>query len=259
MNKTASEEKKYEIDIEEFEAWVEENTLDNAPAEAEDRSDDIEEQYEDTEEDVLSRFRGDSTNRGVISRQSEFNIIIKLLSVIIVIVVVTMAIVKLKASPVVVVGISMEPTFYDGDVLRTTEVFDGTDISYDTIICWKKEKETIIKRVVGLPGDRISFRDGYIYINDTKREDNFPKMNDYPDTVITLGEDEYYCLGDNRNNSRDSRYYGPVKFEEITNVVISNMSETKRNYDEVIKTMDYLHSLTDATPADATPGTAEEE
>ena len=253
---TSSENKDYELDIEQFEAWVEDH-MQESEVKTE-LTDEIAIEEESEEEDVLTRFRGDSTNRGFISRENEFSIITKLLGIIIVIVVLLMAMVKLRASPVVVVGISMEPTLYDGDILRTKEIFEPKDITYDTIICCTKDNTMIIKRVVGLPGDQISFKDGYVYINGIKREDEFPQMLEYPKEVIQLKEDEYYCLGDNRNNSRDSRYYGPIKFDEITNIVLANISDSKRHYDEVMKTMDYMHSLTDATPMDASSSDAGE-
>ena len=82
-----------------------------------------------------------------------------------------------------------------------------------------------VKRVVGLPGETIQIKEGHIYINGNILE------NDINDTYIVtagmaiyeihLGEDEYFCLGDNRNNSEDSRFssIGMIKKEHIVGKV----------------------------------------
>jgi signal peptidase I len=73
-----------------------------------------------------------------------------------------------------------------------------------------------IKRVVGLPGDRIAIRSGHVYRNGVKEDD--PYINsctgggacDFPGT-ITIPRGEYFMMGDNRGDSDDSRYWGPIR------------------------------------------------
>ena len=76
-----------------------------------------------------------------------------------------------------------------------------------------------IKRIIGMPGETVQIKDGKVYINDKELKSDVYGITDYIDypgiaeEPITLGDDEYFCLGDNRPVSQDSRYeeVGPVK------------------------------------------------
>ncbi|MCH4034338.1 MAG: signal peptidase I [Lachnospiraceae bacterium] len=123
-------------------------------------------------------------------------------------------------------GTSMVPTLEDGDQLICDKIsyrFHDPE-RFDIIIFpYKYQKNTyFIKRVIGLPGEtvRIDY-DGSIYINGEILDEKYglEKMT-YPgiaEQEITLGDDEYFVLGDNRNVSEDSRYpdVGLIKREDI--------------------------------------------
>lgn len=113
-------------------------------------------------------------------------------------------------------GNSMYPNLHDGDQLmmdklsyrfRDPERFDIVVLTVDEDT---DHEEYYIKRVIGLPGEKVQIQDGYIYINGEKLEENYGaeiiRDGGRAVTEITLGEDEYFVLGDNRNNSDDSRY-----------------------------------------------------
>ena len=76
--------------------------------------------------------------------------------------------------------------------------------------------DNYIKRLVGLPGDTIEIRDGVTYLNGEALAESFiahPTNRDYG--PITLGDDEYFVMGDNRANSNDCRAVGPLTKSQI--------------------------------------------
>jgi signal peptidase I len=110
----------------------------------------------------------------------------------------------------------MMKTLSDGDNLIVDKIsyrFRDPE-RYDIIVFpFAYEEDTYyIKRIIGLPGETISIVDGYVYINGELLGEDYGRevMMDYDGTAyemdpVELGEDEYFVLGDNRNNSTDSR------------------------------------------------------
>ncbi len=124
------------------------------------------------------------------------------------------ALITFGGQTIKVIGPSMNPTLEDGEVVIVNKlVYKLSDVKrYDVIAYSLIENDGYfdIKRVIGMPGETISIKDGYIYIND-KKLTNSP----YTDKIITaglaadtisLGDGEYFVMGDNVNNSEDSRY-----------------------------------------------------
>ena len=129
-------------------------------------------------------------------------------------------IIKYVGQRTVVIGHSMEPTLQDSDNLITDKItYRFRDPKrFDIIVFpFKDNRATLlIKRIVGMPGETVQVIDGNVYVNGYVLEDNYGNavMTDpglAADPVV-LKEDEYFVLGDNRNNSTDSR------FESVGNI-----------------------------------------
>lgn len=152
--------------------------------------------------------------------------------------------VKFVAQPVRVEGRSMNPTLVDGDYGFTSVLpFSLDSINRGDVVVVSMENssgqvEHWVKRVIGLPGETISVKDGVIYIDGEPLDESSYLDQEYIDETlaefeqeygydygpftrdfetVTLGEDEYFVLGDNRPFSKDSRdtSVGPVTKEQI--------------------------------------------
>lgn len=137
----------------------------------------------------------------------------------IVIVLVVVLIRTFIITPVRVDGDSMKNTLKNGDILLLYKL--GSINRLDIIVLdEEKDNEKIIKRVIGLPGETVAIKKGKIYINDKVIDDEYAygETSDYDKD--TLEDDEYFILGDNRLISKDSRYFGPIKENEIKGKIV---------------------------------------
>lgn len=160
-------------------------------------------------------------------KPEEVNIVKELLSLIIyigIVVLICYFILNFVGCRSKVDGSSMNPTLEDGDNLwvdKLSYTF-GDPKRFDIVIFKYDENTTYVKRVIGLPGETVRIdENGNIYVNEKLLKENYGKEvmlnNGRAGSEVYLGSDEYFVLGDNRNNSRDSRWadVGNVKRDDI--------------------------------------------
>jgi signal peptidase I len=122
-----------------------------------------------------------------------------------------------------ILGQSMEPTYHQEQRLlvdKVTSRLFGLNRGDIVIVHSPVQDIELIKRLIGKPGDTIELRDNRVFVNGEALNEPYlpPDANSGPtrDTSKwTLGEDEYFILGDNRSFSQDSRVFGPVRLENI--------------------------------------------
>ena len=125
-------------------------------------------------------------------------------------------------TPVIVSGNSMKPNLNDGELLLVRKIgYNEKTIKRFDIVVIKKDKEEIIKRVIGLPGEHISYKNNKLYVNDKLVSEDYTHL-DTKDfnleeicTCSTIPEGKYLVLGDNRPISKDSRSIGLIDEKDI--------------------------------------------
>jgi signal peptidase I len=123
---------------------------------------------------------------------------------------------KVAVQPVRVLGVAMEPAFKDGDRIFITRLPDPIERG-DIVIFYNPidPSTSYIKRVIGLPHDRVEIREGRIFINgETLTEPYVDIKNNQAHRSapeIKMPAENYYVIGDNRDNSADSRIWGPLQ------------------------------------------------
>lgn len=143
--------------------------------------------------------------------------ILKIVLYLLVLFTVTLLFIRFVMQRTDVIGRSMEPTLADGDSLLTDKLsYRFKDPERFDIVVFPfepadgSEEVLFIKRIIGLPGETVEIGiDGTIYINGEVLQENYGKeVIESPGRAaapVTLGPDEYFVMGDNRNNSMDSR------------------------------------------------------
>ncbi len=108
----------------------------------------------------------------------------------------------------------MEPTLKQGSIKLIKKW--NLKIEHNDIVVIKKNNRIIIKRIVAIPYDTVEI-DDYLYINNERYDDLIIQDGGIASNEIILNENEYFVLGDNRQNSIDSRFHeiGIIKKEEI--------------------------------------------
>lgn len=147
-------------------------------------------------------------------------------------------------TPAIVEGASMQPTLQDQNRMIVTKI--GEPKRFDVVVFHATEEKDYIKRVIGLPGDRIEYKDDTLYINgkpydepylDNSKEElidgpltNSFTLHETPVGSEVVPEGHLFVMGDNRRNSMDSRHIGAIPIDSVvgtTNLVVWPIKEIK--------------------------------
>ena len=128
------------------------------------------------------------------------------------------ALVNLSSARFIVEGDSMQPTFHTGQFLIVSRVnyLVGQPGRGDIVVFHypRDPRSDFIKRVIGLPGETVSLRGGQVYVNGEALDEPYIReactLTNCPDSEWAIDDSMYFVMGDNRNESRDSRAFGPV-------------------------------------------------
>ncbi len=166
-----------------------------------------------------------SDNQGTDTKQGKKSEIKELLWFIAIAIVIVVPVRMFVAQPFIVKGHSMYPTFNDRNYLIVNELsLQFGNPTRGEVIVFKHPNpphQYLIKRVIGLPGETVSIRHGKVTITNTENPKGFvldePYIREPFDSSITvaLNENEYFVMGDNRNQSSDSRVWGVLPRKNI--------------------------------------------
>ncbi len=151
-----------------------------------------------------------------------------------VVIAITVVVFKYIVIPVRINGVSMENTLQDNDIalVNAMSVKEENINRFDVVVIYSQVlDEKIIKRVIGLPGDTIEYKDDNLYINGEKTDQDFldsdfveKSMIKYNVTKFTddfkveVGEGKFFVMGDNRLRSTDSRELGSFSIEDFIGI-----------------------------------------
>ena len=133
--------------------------------------------------------------------------------------------------PSLVSGASMEPNFHGGDYILINELsyrFRTPDRGEVVVFRYPGDERTFfIKRIIGLPGERVVITEGKLYIYNKEHPNGIQITESYlpldlktaGEKDVTLGDNEFFVMGDNRDASFDSRQWGPLKRSEVVGSV----------------------------------------
>ncbi len=172
-------------------------------------------------DDMRAATAGSQARGGGKKKRGALGMVIEVVIIVAAAFVIALLVQWLLVKPFTIHQISMEPTLVEGDrvlINRLTYHFrdpeSGDVVVLDSPI---NENEDLVKRVVAVEGDEVAIRDGSLYVNGIAQEEPYLLEQDFqgyePGVVVPAGH--VYVLGDNRNNSGDSRIFGPIRVDSI--------------------------------------------
>lgn len=119
-------------------------------------------------------------------------------------------------TPIKVNGTSMMNTLEHGDTMILNKIgMRISDLERFQIVVVKTDDSYLIKRIIGLPGETIEYKDGKLYIDNKEIEDPYYKDNTLDFDSVKIPKEQYFVMGDNRSDSIDSRIIGTIPESDI--------------------------------------------
>lgn len=122
-------------------------------------------------------------------------------------------------TPAQVIGSSMEPTLYNKELILLNKInYKLSSIQrFDVVVIKTTEEKALIKRVIGLPGETVEYKDNKLYINGEYVPENITLKDETYDYILgsKIPNDKYFVMGDNRSSTLDSRIIGLIDKEDI--------------------------------------------
>ncbi len=175
------------------------------------------------DENVISETNGETTLTQTVYSE---NPLIEILRFSLIALIIVVPIRMFVAQPFIVSGASMEQTFHTGEYLIVDQLtYHARTAKRGEVIVFRYPKDPskfFIKRVIGVPGDTISIEGNTVRITNATYPNGFildepyiAKMTPGPTITEKLGEREYFVMGDNRDQSSDSRVWGVLQEDRI--------------------------------------------
>lgn len=165
---------------------------------------------------LIQLYYGDYMKKEEIKKEHTFKDSLRELIPYAVIILIVVLIRTFLFTPIKVNGTSMMNTLEHGDTMILNKIgMKLNDIKRFQIIVIKADDSYLIKRVIGLPGETIEYKDEKLLINGNEIEDPYYNDNTLDFDSVKIPKDHYFVMGDNRANSRDSRILGSISKKDI--------------------------------------------
>lgn len=167
------------------------------------------------------RDRATAGREKTATKRSPLYSILEIVGIVVAAFVIAMLVQAFLFKPFTVHQVSMQPNLIEGDrILINRVIYHFRDPKPGEVIVFHSsvtKGEDLVKRVVAVAGDSVAIHDGALYVNGAKKDEPYLKeqnfSGDYPETIIPAGQ--FFVMGDNRNNSGDSRLFGPIGKDSV--------------------------------------------